>query len=100
MNHRRSNEFRSAVCSEVLPLVEFYLEDDISDEEAVSLIDLEVPRVEINSSGQEMSSGGNVSFTLLPPTGILVSYLKVSFYFSMISYFCVLNFIFKTLIYI
>ncbi len=33
---------------------------DISDEEAVSLIDLEVPRVERNSSWQEMSSGGNV----------------------------------------
>lgn len=51
------------MCSEVLPLVEFYLEDDISDEEAVSLIDLEVPRVERNSSWQEMSGGGNVSFT-------------------------------------
>ncbi|XP_073675916.1 intraflagellar transport protein 122 homolog [Garra rufa] len=47
----------SASSYEVLPLVEFYLEDDISDEEAVSLIDLEVPRVERNSSWQEMSSG-------------------------------------------
>uniref|UniRef100_A0A673IZY9 Intraflagellar transport protein 122 homolog n=1 Tax=Sinocyclocheilus rhinocerous TaxID=307959 RepID=A0A673IZY9_9TELE len=45
----------SASSYEVLPLVEFYLEDDISDEEAVSLIDLEVPRVERNSSWQEMS---------------------------------------------
>lgn len=57
------HEFRSAVCSEVLPLVEFYLEDDISDEEAVSLIDLEVPRVERNSSG------GNVTFTRRGNTG-------------------------------
>ncbi|XP_016309529.1 intraflagellar transport protein 122 homolog isoform X1 [Sinocyclocheilus anshuiensis] len=47
----------SASSYEVLPLVEFYLEDDISDEEAVSLIDLEVPRVERNSSWQEMSHG-------------------------------------------
>uniref|UniRef100_A0A8C2J8G4 Intraflagellar transport protein 122 homolog n=1 Tax=Cyprinus carpio TaxID=7962 RepID=A0A8C2J8G4_CYPCA len=45
----------SASSYEVLPLVEFYLEDDISDEEAVSLIDLEVPRVQTNSSWQEMS---------------------------------------------
>lgn len=51
------------VCLEVLPLVEFYLEEDISDEEAVSLIDLEVPRVERNGSWQEMGGGGNISFT-------------------------------------
>lgn len=44
--------------------MEFYLEDDISDEEAVSLIDLEVPRVQTNSSWQEMSSAGNISVTL------------------------------------
>ncbi|XP_059379664.1 intraflagellar transport protein 122 homolog isoform X1 [Carassius carassius] len=47
----------SASSYEVLPLVEFYLEEDISDEEAVSLIDLEVPRVQTNSSWQETSSG-------------------------------------------
>ncbi|XP_051509236.1 intraflagellar transport protein 122 homolog isoform X2 [Myxocyprinus asiaticus] len=48
----------SASSYEVLPLVEFYLEKDISDEEAVSLIDLEVPRVERrNARWQEMSSG-------------------------------------------
>lgn len=29
--------------TEVLPLVQFYLEEGIGDEEAVSLIDLEVP---------------------------------------------------------
>lgn len=51
------------VCLEVLPLVEFYLEEDISDEEAVSLIDLEVPRVERSGSWQEMGGGGNISFT-------------------------------------
>ncbi|XP_039530512.1 intraflagellar transport protein 122 homolog isoform X2 [Pimephales promelas] len=47
----------SASSYEVLPLVEFYLEEDISDEEAVSLIDLEVPRVERSGGWQEMSSG-------------------------------------------
>ncbi|KAK9970108.1 hypothetical protein ABG768_026076 [Culter alburnus] len=47
----------SASSYEVLPLVEFYLEEDISDEEAVSLIDLEVPRVERNGSWQEMGGG-------------------------------------------
>lgn len=44
---------------EVLHLVEFYLEDGITDEEAVSLIDLEAPR--LNKSGnkwQEMMSDG------------------------------------------
>uniref|UniRef100_A0AAY4D3U5 Intraflagellar transport protein 122 homolog n=1 Tax=Denticeps clupeoides TaxID=299321 RepID=A0AAY4D3U5_9TELE len=40
----------SASSYEVLPLVQFYLEDGISDEEAVSLIDLEVPRVERKNS--------------------------------------------------
>lgn len=50
---------------EVLPLVEFYLEEDISDEEAVSLIDLEVPRVERNGSWQEMGAGGNISYTFI-----------------------------------
>lgn len=34
------------VFSEVLPLVQFYLEEGISDEEAVALIDLEAPRAE------------------------------------------------------
>uniref|UniRef100_A0A8C2J6F6 Intraflagellar transport protein 122 homolog n=1 Tax=Cyprinus carpio TaxID=7962 RepID=A0A8C2J6F6_CYPCA len=53
----------SASSYEVLPLVEFYLEDDISDEEAVSLIDLEVPRVQTNSSWQEMSSAEDDPFT-------------------------------------
>lgn len=44
---------------EVLPLVEFYLEKDISDEEAVSLIDLEVPCIDRKVAGwQEISSGG------------------------------------------
>lgn len=47
------------VCLEVLPLVEFYLDDGITDEEAVSLIDLEVPRIDRKASRwQEMSSGG------------------------------------------
>lgn len=54
------------VCLEVLPLVEFYLEEDISDEEAVSLIDLEVPRVDRKAAGwQEMSSEGTISHSSL-----------------------------------
>ncbi|XP_051524720.1 intraflagellar transport protein 122 homolog isoform X2 [Myxocyprinus asiaticus] len=48
----------SASSYEVLPLVEFYLEEDISDEEAVSLIDLEVPRVERRSARWQEMSGG------------------------------------------
>nr|XP_005997893.1 PREDICTED: intraflagellar transport protein 122 homolog [Latimeria chalumnae] len=47
----------SASSYEVLPLVEFYLEDGIEDEEAVSLIDLEVPRTDKrNDRWQEMRS--------------------------------------------
>ncbi|XP_072569249.1 intraflagellar transport protein 122 homolog [Paramormyrops kingsleyae] len=56
----------SASSYEVLPLVEFYLEEGISDEEAVSLIDLEVPRAEQRSPAQwqEMSSGESQSLKL------------------------------------
>uniref|UniRef100_A0A8B9GVU9 Intraflagellar transport protein 122 homolog n=1 Tax=Astyanax mexicanus TaxID=7994 RepID=A0A8B9GVU9_ASTMX len=47
----------SASSYEVLPLVEFYLEEGITDEEAVSLIDLEVLRVDRKTSRwQEMIS--------------------------------------------
>ena len=47
------------VCAEVLPLVEFYLEEGITNEEAVALIDLEVPRQDRKAARwQEMSSGG------------------------------------------
>ncbi|XP_051964785.1 intraflagellar transport protein 122 homolog isoform X1 [Xyrauchen texanus] len=49
----------SASSYEVLPLVEFYLEEDISDEEAVSLIDLEVPRLERRSTRWQEMSGGD-----------------------------------------
>ncbi|XP_030640907.1 intraflagellar transport protein 122 homolog [Chanos chanos] len=55
----------SASSYEVLPLVEFYLEEGISDEEAVSLIDLEVPRVDRKASRwQDMSSGESQSLKL------------------------------------
>lgn len=38
------------------------MEEDISDEEAVSLIDLEVPRVDRKGAGwQEMTSEGTIS---------------------------------------
>lgn len=49
---------RICVCLEVLPLVEFYLEEGITDEEAVSLIDLEVPRADKKTPRwQEMNRG-------------------------------------------
>lgn len=41
---------------EVLHLVEFYLEEGISDEEAVSLIDLEAPRHKRENKWQEITS--------------------------------------------
>ncbi|KAF7664865.1 hypothetical protein LDENG_00161710 [Lucifuga dentata] len=45
----------SASSYEVLPLVQFYLEEGITDEEAVSLIDLEVPHVDKKTADwQEM----------------------------------------------
>lgn len=41
---------------EVLHLVEFYLEEGITDEEAVALIDLEAPRHKRESKWQEVTS--------------------------------------------
>ncbi|XP_034446524.1 intraflagellar transport protein 122 homolog isoform X2 [Hippoglossus hippoglossus] len=43
----------SASSYEVLPLVQFYLEEGISDEEAVSLIDLEVPQMDDRDANQQ-----------------------------------------------
>lgn len=49
----------SSMIKEILPLVEFYLEGGISDEEAMSLINLEAPRSHPNKDKwQEMSSAG------------------------------------------
>lgn len=42
--------------TEVLHLVEFYLEDGITDEEAVALIDLEAPRHKPEMKWQEITS--------------------------------------------
>lgn len=42
--------------AEVLHLVEFYLEEGITDEEAVSLIDLEAPRLKRENKWQEITS--------------------------------------------
>ncbi|KAK2897463.1 intraflagellar transport protein 122 homolog [Channa argus] len=48
----------SASSYEVLPLVQFYLEEGISDEEAVSLIDLEVPHMgQRDAHWQDMDNG-------------------------------------------
>lgn len=44
------------VSAEVLHLVEFYLEEGITDEEAVSLIDLEAPRLKRENKWQEITS--------------------------------------------
>ncbi|XP_068414767.1 intraflagellar transport protein 122 homolog isoform X2 [Eschrichtius robustus] len=52
----------SASSYEVLHLVEFYLEEGITDEEAVSLIDLEAPRHKRENKWQEIAS--NTSQTL------------------------------------
>uniref|UniRef100_H3AZ66 Intraflagellar transport protein 122 homolog n=1 Tax=Latimeria chalumnae TaxID=7897 RepID=H3AZ66_LATCH len=57
INCRQPFVFSASSYVEVLPLVEFYLEDGIEDEEAVSLIDLEVPRTDKrNDRWQEMRS--------------------------------------------
>lgn len=45
------------LCIEVLPLIQFYLEEGISDEEAVSLIDLEVPQLDVRDT--HMQNMGN-----------------------------------------
>lgn len=53
----RSNTSCLSPLLEVLHLVEFYLEDGITDEEAVALIDLEAPRVsKRENKWQEMLS--------------------------------------------
>ncbi|XP_016156929.1 PREDICTED: intraflagellar transport protein 122 homolog isoform X1 [Ficedula albicollis] len=58
----------SASSYEVLHLVEFYLEDGITDEEAVALIDLEAPRV---SKWQETMSEHTQSLKLDDSTDII-----------------------------
>ncbi|XP_015496273.1 intraflagellar transport protein 122 homolog isoform X2 [Parus major] len=61
----------SASSYEVLHLVEFYLEDGITDEEAVALIDLEVPRVnKRENKWQEMMSDHTQSLKLDDNTDI------------------------------
>ena len=56
-----------ALCSpEVLHLVEFYLEEGITDEEAVSLIDLEVPRYKRENKWQEITSNSILGTGLDP----------------------------------
>jgi hypothetical protein len=43
--------------TEVLPLVEFFISDDITDPEAVSLLELEPPRREKKNWRETRSSG-------------------------------------------
>jgi len=45
----------------VLPLVEFYIEEDIDDKEAVSLLELE-PVKKDKDKFKETKSGGKVNF--------------------------------------
>ncbi|XP_071295357.1 intraflagellar transport protein 122 homolog isoform X2 [Agelaius tricolor] len=62
----------SASSYEVLHLVEFYLEDGITDEEAVALIDLEVPRVsKRENKWQEMMTDHVQSLKLDDSTDII-----------------------------
>ncbi|NXC35428.1 IF122 protein, partial [Campylorhamphus procurvoides] len=62
----------SASSYEVLHLVEFYLEDGITDEEAVALIDLEAPRVnKRENKWQEMVSDHAQSLRLDDSTDIV-----------------------------
>ncbi|NXR49993.1 IF122 protein, partial [Hippolais icterina] len=63
----------SASSYEVLHLVEFYLEDGITDEEAVALIDLEAPRVsKRENKWQEMVSDHTQSLRLDDSTDIII----------------------------
>lgn len=55
----------SASSYDVLHLVEFYLEEGITDEEAVSLIDLEVPRLNKRDSKWQEKTSDNVQTMLL-----------------------------------
>ncbi|XP_045349833.1 intraflagellar transport protein 122 homolog isoform X8 [Leopardus geoffroyi] len=54
----------SASSYEVLHLVEFYLEEGITDEEAVSLIDLEAPRHKHENKWQEITSSNSQTLRL------------------------------------
>ncbi|XP_054992068.1 intraflagellar transport protein 122 homolog isoform X2 [Sorex araneus] len=54
----------SASSYEVLHLVEFYLEDGITDEEAVALIDLEAPTQKHESKWQEVTSSHSQTLRL------------------------------------
>uniref|UniRef100_A0A8I3PYR8 Intraflagellar transport protein 122 homolog n=1 Tax=Canis lupus familiaris TaxID=9615 RepID=A0A8I3PYR8_CANLF len=54
----------SASSYEVLHLVEFYLEEGITDEEAVSLIDLEAPRHKRENKWQEIASNNSQTLRL------------------------------------
>lgn len=49
----------SASSYDVLHLVEFYLEEGITDEEAISLIDLEVPRPKQDNRQQEIANSSS-----------------------------------------
>ncbi|XP_066470268.1 intraflagellar transport protein 122 homolog isoform X1 [Tiliqua scincoides] len=55
----------SASSYDVLHLVEFYLEEGITDEEAVALIDLEVPRLNKRDSKWQEKTSDNVQTMLL-----------------------------------
>lgn len=50
----------------MLHLVEFYLEEGITDEEAVALIDLEVPRHKREGRWQEVTSSSILCDQLTP----------------------------------
>lgn len=53
------------VFAEVLPLVQFYLEEGITDEEAVALIDREAPKTEQKKDTWQETTIGGTHFVLL-----------------------------------
>lgn len=57
---------RALCLPEVLHLVEFYLEEGITDEEAVSLIDLEAPRHKRENKWQEITGNSILGIGLTP----------------------------------
>nr|XP_013000488.1 intraflagellar transport protein 122 homolog isoform X3 [Cavia porcellus] len=72
----------SASSYEVLHLVEFQLEEGISDEEAVALIDLEAPRHQREDRWQEVASGDSQTLRLdetMNPSGDDPFTAKLSF---------------------
>ena len=66
---------QSVYITEVLPLVEFYIADEISDKEAVQLLDLEPLKKEKQKTDGWKQDNNDSIFVML--CGVMMSYLKV-----------------------